>query len=62
MTAERGQARVAVSDCRLRRIGLKSASGDDRPVEDLAQLLRGNRTLPFGINSPPLIRGSMTWR
>src|SRR6266404_7659066 len=48
MTAERDQVGVAVGHRGLRRIGFKPTRGDDRSVEDFAQLLRGNRTLPFG--------------
>src|SRR6266478_1385673 len=48
MTTERYQAGLAIGHRGLRRIGFKPTRVDDRSVEDFAQLLRGNRTLPFG--------------
>ena len=48
MAAERDQAGITVDNGGLRRSGFEPARGDNRAVEDLAQLLRGDRALPFG--------------
>ena len=48
MAAERDQVGIPIGNDGLRRIGFEAARGNDRTVKDLAQLLRGNRTPPFG--------------
>src|ERR1700720_1464756 len=48
MAAEGDQAGITVDNGGLCRSGFEPARGDNRAVEDLAQLLRGDRALPFG--------------
>src|SRR5262249_17455404 len=57
MTAERDQTRVAVGHRGLGRIGFKPTRGDDWAVENLAQLLCGNRALPFADQLATLVPG-----
>jgi hypothetical protein len=47
VAAERDQAGDATGDGGLSRIGLEAAGCDDRTVEDLPQLLRGDRPHAF---------------
>src|SRR5262249_27529171 len=47
VAAEGDQAGDATGDSGLRRVGLEAAGRDDRAVEDLPQLLRGDRPHAF---------------
>src|SRR5260370_5441514 len=47
VATEGNQAGIAIGDGGLRCIGLEAAGSDDRPLKDLTQLLRCDRTLPF---------------
>src|SRR5260370_28927350 len=57
VATERNQAGIAIGDGRLRCIGLKATGSDGRPSQDLPQLLRCDRTLPFSNQISALYSG-----